>query len=42
MFCETCGTVLNVNGLCINCDKKQQDKNVNTERQIELEIDLVG
>jgi len=42
MFCETCGTVLNVNGQCINCDKKQQDEKVNTERQMELELDLVG
>ncbi|MFX1515719.1 MAG: hypothetical protein ACFFC6_05375 [Promethearchaeota archaeon] len=38
MFCETCGTVLTPNGLCINCDKKQQIKDVNTETQIELDI----
>ena len=42
MFCKTCGTVLDVNGLCINCDKKQQDKNVNAERQNELKIDVTG
>ncbi len=42
MFCKNCGTVLNVDGLCVNCDKKQQNKNLNPESQIELKLDVTG
>ncbi|MFX0126393.1 MAG: hypothetical protein ACFFAE_22415 [Candidatus Hodarchaeota archaeon] len=42
MFCESCGTVLDVNSLCVNCDKKRQDKNIDSESPIELKLDIAG
>lgn len=38
MFCKVCGTVLDVNSLCVNCDKEQQNKNTDTETQLKLDV----
>ncbi len=37
MFCETCGTVLNVHRLCINCEKNQQERNVDEQENLSAE-----
>ena len=33
MFCESCGTVLNAHGECINCEKKRLDRELETKGQ---------
>ncbi len=40
MFCETCGTVLNVHGLCVKCEKNQQERNV--DEQENLSVEAIG
>ncbi|MFX1283089.1 MAG: hypothetical protein ACFFB5_05505 [Promethearchaeota archaeon] len=40
MFCESCGTVLNVHGQCINCEKKLEGE-LDTEKQVDLNPDVV-
>lgn len=40
MFCESCGTVLNADRQCVNCEKKQLKENV--EGQESLVAKLVG
>ena len=42
MFCESCGTVLNVHGQCVNCDKKQLKREINTEKQEAVSSEMVG
>ncbi len=40
MFCESCGTVLNEHGQCVNCDKKLE-RELDTKRQVDLNPDVV-
>jgi hypothetical protein len=38
MFCRECGTVLNVHGQCVNCEKKQVEKDVDRQERLALEL----
>lgn len=40
MFCETCGTVLDVHGQCINCDKRQFEREIEAERQVDFRTEI--
>lgn len=42
MFCKVCGTVLDSNSECVNCEKKQSGTQSNSDRQTVIESKVTG